>query len=278
MNSITPANGRKDFDHDSGRAPKLQPFRGAGFTLIELLVVIAIIAILAAMLLPALSKAKLKGQESVSKNNVKQLGLGFFMYVNDNGKTFPATYDPKQFWMAQIKAYAPSDKVRLCPTAPVPPDRKPAEERFGSATAAWFGPQTIVQWNQGFESSYGINGWLYNGWDAKKSFNTEGDFKLAVNTPVFADSAWADGWPEPTDMPPKNLQAGGNVNSMQRLCIARHGSRPSPIPTAVDSKQRLPGAINMGFFDGHVQGVRLEDLWTLQWHMTYKAPVKRPGT
>src|SRR3954463_218138 len=69
-----------------------------GFTLVELLVVIAIIAVLAAMLLPALARTKLKATQASCLNNQKQLAIAFQMYAGDNGDTIVGYQSGGGYW------------------------------------------------------------------------------------------------------------------------------------------------------------------------------------
>ncbi len=246
-----------------------------GFTLIELLVVISIIALLLSILMPSLQRVKELARSTVCMSNLRQWGVCFAMYLEENDNKFEEGFvviDGKGYlsmWMDTLEPYYEDiDEMRACPLTKPPgsetsgwsfsrnePWVSPYEEKNGDKTIYW--------------GSYGINGWVQN---FPKGNDIWGDSSLywrtnlvrkTENIPIIGDAIWFHSVPSFRDQPQDSPygQDVQNGNTLQRFNTPRHSH-----------------GINLLMMDLTVQKSGLKELWNYDWNKGFQDDLRRLPT
>ncbi len=253
--------------------------RKKAFTLIELLVVIAIIALLLAVILPSLRKAKQAALSTICKSNLKQWNTVFVMYTQENNDSFhpgwhsnvPGLLDNAWWDTSAEEYYGDIHEFRSCPTATrvtTNEDGTPGPGQGKYPYAAWgYISMNSVDGISTSYGSYGSNGWLVNQpqvvTDANPHFYAEKFWRKMTaikgphNVPMLMDARWMGSYPNSGDVPPASIDLptdpSMSVGSlMSRMIQDRHNKRQ-----------------NVLFADGSAETVGIKKLWIFKWHREF---------
>ena len=245
-------------DPGRGRAnPERSAYKREGFTLIELLVVVAIIALLMAVLMPSLQRAKRQAGSVACQSNLKQLGVVVAMYTDDFNGTFheESPAGPRYSWVYAMRPYYSNEpEIRNCPLV-----HKFYSDGVTGPFVGWGvygeGSYSTPGWAvKGDYGSYGWNWWLCDEDREEKhwrNINTIGPNRNEI--PVFVDAQWVDALPRPTDSPPNGYFTHVD-RRLGSFCINRHD-----------------GFVNGVFADFSVRSIGLKELWELRWYRGWRA-------
>ena len=243
--------------------------RSRGFTLIEPLVVIAIIAVLMAILMPALRRVREQGKMISCMGTLKQWNIIAAMYTEENdGKFWDSDDNTPAYWfivhMEDRYQSRKKNKLWFCPSATKPRYTESGIEIDVLHINNSWGIYTRSNHSgiclDGIDGSFGINGYCLiprtaetyeSGVSVSNGWKTAGG-RNASQVPWFVEALRFDLWPLPTHAPATNEFSAWSDNLMARCAINRH-----------------QGFVNAAFMDWSVRKVGLKELWTLKWHKQF---------